>query len=131
MAFCTNLIFYKVGEAMSWKDGVIAEDFVVKHLKAKGWLIEARNFRRKGHELDIIASRGDRLVCIEVKGRSSMIISHPAEILRHQKLGKLETGMLMWLSERSPEESRNAEFWLCSVALPISRGQLEWVRIKS
>ncbi len=115
---------------MGWAKGVTAEEFVVLHLTLKGWRIEARNYRRKGLEIDIIASRGERLICVEVKARNSENIPHPANLMRHQKLGKLESGMLMWLADEAPEETRNVEFWLCSVLLPTSRAQAEWIRIE-
>lgn len=115
---------------MSWKTGEMAEDFVMQRLKAKGWTILSRNFRRKGVELDFIVSREDRLICIEVKARSTHALQHPARILSFRKIERLKRGMNLWLQSEAPEECRNTEFWLCSVLLPTDRDLVEWSRIE-
>ena len=50
---------------------LIAENEVAECLKRKGWKVVARNFRRRGTEIDIIAIRGTTLVFVEVKWRKS------------------------------------------------------------
>lgn len=115
---------------MSWSKGEVAEEYVARKLKEKGWQLHARNYRRRGYELDIIASRDQRLLCIEVKARETAVLQHPARMLNERKLKKLHEGMLIWLGDRAPGEVRNTEFWLCSVLLPTSRNRVEWVRLE-
>lgn len=113
----------------NWESGMSAEDYVAKKLIEQGWEIRIRNYRKKGLELDIIASRSERLICVEVKARSSFAFQHPRQILGHRKLKKLTEGMMSWLQSRAPDEHRNTEFWLCSVLLPTSRRKVEWIRL--
>ena len=52
--------------------GHSAEWAAILYLRCKGYRIVARRFRVKGGEIDIIARRGDALVFVEVKLRSSL-----------------------------------------------------------
>lgn len=49
--------------------GRFGEDYTTDYLINKGLEIIARNFRRKGGELDIVALDGRMLVVVEVKAR--------------------------------------------------------------
>lgn len=51
--------------------GRLGEEAVVKYLAERGYTIEAKNYRIKGGEIDIIASNGDYLAFVEVKTRKS------------------------------------------------------------
>ncbi len=106
---------------LSWAKGEKSEEFVVRQLERKGWKILARNFRRRGFEIDIIASRLDRLLCVEVKSRSNQGLTDVSSLLNPGKMQRLCRGMNTWLQTFGPEESRNTEFWLCLVekAIPI------------
>lgn len=114
---------------MSWSKGEIAEDFVTQKLEAAGWSIAIRNYRRRGFEIDIIASRADRLLCIEVKGRQNRH-EDPQQILNPRKIQRLNRGMANWLQSYAPDESRNAEFWLCIVELPLTAGKVLWLKLE-
>ncbi|MDD3464862.1 MAG: YraN family protein [Candidatus Cloacimonetes bacterium] len=48
----------------------VGEDLAAKFLANKGYAIVARNFRASTGEIDIIATRDDLLVFVEVKTRS-------------------------------------------------------------
>ncbi len=49
--------------------GKLGEDYTADYLINKGYTILARNFRRKGGELDIVALDGKMLAVVEVKSR--------------------------------------------------------------
>ncbi len=53
---------------MSKSLGNLYEDRVSKYLTKKGFDIVARNYHSRFGEIDIIASKGNKLVVIEVKG---------------------------------------------------------------
>jgi len=44
-----------------------AESFVCRWLEKSGWIIEARNFRTRRSEIDIVAKKKDILSFVEVK----------------------------------------------------------------
>lgn len=115
---------------MSWKKGEQAEAYIRQRLVARGWVIRSRNFRRKGLEIDLIASRGDRLICVEVKARSARDFGDPAQVFGYRKIERLKQGMQLWLQGEAPDEERNAEFWLCSVRLPTRAHEVQWCRIE-
>ncbi len=56
----------------AWRHGRRAEALCVWSLRLRGYRILARGFRAPVGEIDIIARRGDLLVLIEVKARSSL-----------------------------------------------------------
>lgn len=51
--------------------GRLAEDRAAAHLTGQGWQILARNWRRRGGELDLIARDGATLVFVEVRSRAA------------------------------------------------------------
>ncbi len=57
----------KVFSANSQKIGLIGEDLAIEYLKEKGFIIIERNINTKFGEIDILASREDRVYFFEVK----------------------------------------------------------------
>ena len=57
------------GNQVSAARGKAGEDAVFDYLQEKGYRILARNYRKKGGEIDIIAQDGDTAVFVEVKTR--------------------------------------------------------------
>ena len=49
--------------------GTAAETLALRYLEARGLLLEARNFRCRGGELDLIMRDGEHLVFVEVRSR--------------------------------------------------------------
>lgn len=47
--------------------GIRNEDYVASFLKAKGWLIQSRNQKIEGIEVDIIAKKQKQYLLVEVK----------------------------------------------------------------
>jgi Holliday junction resolvase-like predicted endonuclease len=115
---------------LSWSKGEIAEDFVAQKLEASGWTLAIRNYRRRGFEIDIIAHKADRLLCIEVKARAYPN-QDPRLLINPRKFKRLSHGMAHWLQTHAPDDSRNAEFWLCIVELPLKKGGVQWLRLES
>jgi putative endonuclease len=64
------------------------EQFVCDHLEKDGYIIIARNYRKRFGEIDIIAHKQDTLAFIEVKTRSYHFID-PAEIITLSKQKKI------------------------------------------
>ena len=57
------------GNEISAARGKAGEDAVCAYLEEKGYKILARNYRKKGGEIDIIAQEADTAVFVEVKTR--------------------------------------------------------------
>lgn len=69
--------------------GKIGEDFAVSFLQDKGYKIVTRNFRSRFGEIDVVATKGDALIFIEVKTRWSNKFGAPEEAVTPQKLNKI------------------------------------------
>ena len=69
--------------------GNIGEQLAVGYLKSKNYQILARNFRCTQGEIDIVASRNNVVVFIEVKYRRSLNCGYPAESVTAIKQRKI------------------------------------------
>ena len=62
------------------------EEAAIAYLKAHGYLIRHKNWRKGRFELDIIAANNDELIVIEVKTRTNTHYSLPHEAVTPQKI---------------------------------------------
>ncbi|MBP6015645.1 MAG: YraN family protein [Candidatus Promineofilum sp.] len=69
--------------------GQWGENVAVLHLEAKGLVILARNWRRRGGEIDIVARDGETVAFVEVKTRRGRAFGAPEEALTPHKAQKL------------------------------------------
>lgn len=86
------------------------EDQVCRQLEKAGFAIRARNFRRRGCEIDLIAARDRELIFVEVRTRSRPP-ADPAGLMNRQKFFYLQRGVQHYLStqtERFPDQIRIA-----------------------
>ena len=52
--------------------GILAEQWVARHLVQQGWQVLARNWRARRGEIDIVVSRSGQLRFVEVKARNTL-----------------------------------------------------------
>jgi putative endonuclease len=69
--------------------GDIGENMAAKHLKKSGYKILGRNYNTPFGELDIIATKDEVLVFVEVKRRSSTRFGTAAEAVTYSKQRKV------------------------------------------
>jgi putative endonuclease len=89
----------------------IASDFLIK----KGYFIVHRNWRSGKKEIDIIAQKGDLLVIVEIKTRSSYDFGFPEEAVDKRKQGHLKAAAAVFANEHV--EYRDVRFDIISVLL--------------
>ena len=65
--------------------GKNGEALATQYLQTKGYTIVCQNWRHKHYEIDIIATKGNKLHFIEVKTRSSAYYGHPEESVTKKK----------------------------------------------
>ena len=65
--------------------GKIAEEFITRKYKANGYEILERNWRFHPMELDIIATKDNILIIVEVKGRAYDDFVEPADAVNLKK----------------------------------------------
>jgi putative endonuclease len=86
---------------MSTSHAAYAEDLITYFLQQTHWEILARNWRRRGCELDIIARQGDLLAIVEVKYRARFLpyAADLSLLISRQKTSALRRGALLFLGE--------------------------------
>ncbi len=79
--------------------GKFAEDFVANVLLKQGWILIARNFRKVGLELDIVAIKNKTMIFVEVKYRriAPKTMRDWNQILTQKKRMALERGAKTFL----------------------------------
>ena len=78
--------------------GKCGEDFAAHYLKLHGYKILERNYKNKIGEIDIIATKENYLIFIEVKYRSTLQFGYPREAVtlkKQQKIRNVATFYLM------------------------------------
>ena len=69
--------------------GAFGERLAAAHLVAKGYHIQARNYRCREGEIDIVAQDGETLVFVEVRTRRGDALGGPAESVTARKEARL------------------------------------------
>src|SRR5688500_14481396 len=82
--------------------GYSGEDLAADHFEAKGFQVVARNYRCKGGEIDLVASRPGLLVFCEVKTRRGDRFGSPAEAVNYSKQARLRRLAGEWLQLHKP-----------------------------
>lgn len=88
--------------------GKKGEDLAAEFLQKKGYKILDRNFHGRQGEIDIIATKDNILVFIEVKTRRSYQYGTPVESIRHAKIASILTtaGFYVATHKNLPEAQR-------------------------
>jgi len=98
--------------------GELGEQLAVQHLERRGFVLLDRNFRTRFGELDIVASRGNTFVFVEVKARPSAEAA--AEALGPHQRARLERAAAAWLGMRgtrfAPQSPARVRFDVMLVA---------------
>lgn len=77
--------------------GKTGEDLAVNFLKNKGFTILQRNFFSKFGEIDIIATKNNKLHFVEVKTRSNLLKGLPHESITFYKIRHLKKACMFFL----------------------------------
>lgn len=81
--------------------GEAAEAAIVGWYEAQGYVVLARNWRTRVGELDVVVSRNDVVVAVEVKARSSARFGTGLDAITPVKLARLHRLGRAFLAEHS------------------------------
>jgi putative endonuclease len=105
-----------------------AEELAAEHLRAKGYKIVARNWRRPEGELDIVVLDGCTCVFVEVRSRTGTDRGHPLETVNRDKRAKIVRAAQLYLqSEHS--EATDYRFDVVGVTFPTEGGSPELIYV--
>jgi putative endonuclease len=90
--------------------GDAAEERACRHLDRSGFTIVERKYRTKGGEIDIVASKGDVLVFVEVRSREVPGFGTPEESVTPAKRRRIVAAARRYLSGVPPSSWREARF---------------------
>jgi putative endonuclease len=99
--------------------GKLGEKIAAEFLQNKGYEIIDRNYRCPEGEIDIIASRHDTLVFVEVKTRSNRQFGTPEESITQTKMQKLRASAESFLLQH---ENMSENWRIDVVAIEMGPG---------
>lgn len=79
--------------------GKWGENLVVDKLITEGYTVAERNWRSNHAEIDIIAIRGDEIIFVEVKTRSSDDYGNPLDAITPKKISNLARAVNAYLRQ--------------------------------
>lgn len=82
------------------KTGAEGEALAEHFLKQKGFAVLERNYRYRKSEIDLIVSKDNWLVFIEVKTRTSTAFGYPEEFVDYDKKKKIFEGALNYMYDK-------------------------------
>ena len=117
-----------MGRGSGRKTGALgrqAEDAAYRYLLDRGLQPVARNFRRRGGEIDIVMLDGDSLVFIEVRYRRNPSFAPPASTVDGQKQRRIVRTAALFAAAHRSLARRVMRFDVVA----IERGnRLRWIR---
>ena len=110
---------------MAAKDdlGRRGENLAADHLTASGYEIVERNWRCTQGEIDIVASKDNEIVFVEVKTRTSVAFGHPLEAITVAKLARLRRLAGAWC-QAHPDARASVRIDAIAIIAP-TRGLIE------
>lgn len=85
----------------NYQQGLQAEEAAARHLESLGWSLQARRFRGRKGEIDLIAQDGETWVFVEVKFSQKQI---PYEAVQPRQILRLRQAAQEYLQLRSLKE---------------------------
>lgn len=82
--------------------GQQAESLAAVFLEEHGYTVVARNWRRPEGELDLVVTRGDLCVFVEVRSRTGTERGHPLETVTASKRARVLRAARLYLDEEKP-----------------------------
>ncbi len=73
--------------------GELGEEMALAHLEKTGYTIVQKNYYFQKAEIDLIAQKGDVMVCVEVKTRSTSEFGDPQDFVDAKKIKLLVKAM--------------------------------------
>ena len=107
----------KAQRQKSWQKGIWAEKIAALWLRIQGYHIVARRFKTPVGEIDLIASRKEITVFVEVKARSNITAGLEAVSGHQQK--RIAKAAQYYISRRETKSIRFDVIVICPYRMPL------------
>jgi len=97
--------------------GQLGEQAAARYLIANGYHLLERNWRCRLGEIDLVATREDQIIFIEVRTRAGSRFGSGAESVDHRKQAKLRQLALVYLREKGLSQEVKLRFDVVSIQL--------------
>jgi putative endonuclease len=91
------------------------ERIAARHYRLRGYRILGANVRAGGHELDLVARRGRRLVFVEVKERSRDAYGGPVGAVNREKRRRVRRAAASWLQTHPEAAELEVRFEVAAI----------------
>ena len=108
--------------------GAWAEQRVTDLLQRRGWCQLERNWACRWGELDLVMTKGDRLLVVEVKGRRSTRLALAA--VDRGKRRRLARAIDCWRAQHPDHAGTLLEVVVAVVPLPPATGGVHWTALE-
>jgi putative endonuclease len=105
--------------------GIEGEQLAKDYLQREGWLILEMNYRYRRSEIDVIASKNDLLIFVEVKARSNTTFGLPEQFVDEKKANNIIKAADHYILEK--DWKGNIRFDIISI---IKKGSIELEHIE-
>lgn len=106
-----------------------AEQRALRLLRHRGWRLIAQQWRCRWGEIDLLLHKPQRLLLVEVKGRSGCgPDGWGVASLHRRKRGRVAAAYGLWLAQHPAYQACDLELVCALVPLPPARGPVRWVR---
>ena len=95
---------------LNYQTGKLGENLARQYLIKKGYKILTSNFRSRFGEIDIIASKNNALVFIEVKLKIGEETGQPEEMINRRKINQIQKMAEIFL-QTNPSIAQKFPFW--------------------
>ncbi len=102
--------------------GKLGENKALEFLERQGFQLVTRNYRHAHGEIDLILTKAELLVFVEVKTRTSRRFGFPEEHLSRQQMSKIQATAEAFLAAH--RWTKNIRFYVMAVVL--SPGASVW-----
>ncbi len=83
--------------------GRFGEEQAARYLRRRGYKVLERNYRCRSGEIDLIVSKGEYVVFVEVKLRKNADFASAREFVTRAKQQRVITAASLWLGEHACE----------------------------
>jgi len=95
---------------LNYQTGKIGENLARQYLTKKGYKILASNFRSRFGEIDIIATKNNTLVFVEVKLKIGEETGQPEEMINRKKVNQIQKMAEVFL-QTNPSVAQKFPLW--------------------